>query len=67
LLRRQLPNRRGDVGGCKHSRRHLVQQWLEDVMVATVYDRDIGFAVSQCFDGRNAGEAPADDHDMRFC
>jgi hypothetical protein len=38
---------------------------LEDVMVATIDDRDIGFAMSQCFDGRNAGEAAADDHDMR--
>jgi hypothetical protein len=38
---------------------------LEDVMVATIDDRDIGFAMSQCFDGRNPGEAAADDHDMR--
>jgi hypothetical protein len=34
-------------------------------MVATVDDRDIGFAMSQCFDGRNAGKAAADDHYMR--
>jgi hypothetical protein len=34
-------------------------------MVAAIDDRDIGFAMSQCFDGRNAGEAAADDDDMR--
>jgi hypothetical protein len=38
---------------------------LEDVMVATVDDRDIGFAISQSFGGRYAGEAAADDNDMR--
>jgi hypothetical protein len=34
-------------------------------MVATIDDRDIGFAMSQCFGGSNAGEAATDDHDMR--
>jgi hypothetical protein len=38
---------------------------LEYVMVATIDDRDIGFAMSQCFGGCNAGEAATDDHDMR--
>jgi hypothetical protein len=34
-------------------------------MVATIDDRDIGFAMSQFLDSRYTGKAAADDHDMR--
>jgi hypothetical protein len=39
---------------------------LEDVVVATIDDRDVGFAMSQSLGRRNAGEAAAYDHDVRF-
>ena len=39
LLRLKLADRRCDLGGCKHCRRYLVENRVEDMMIAAI-DQD---------------------------
>ena len=66
LLRFKLPNRRSYLRRRKDRGRHLIQKWLENVMVAPIDHDDFGIAVSQRFCCGNSGEATADDHDPRL-
>ncbi len=56
-------------GGCdlalrKDPRGHLVQQWLEKVVVGAVDDGDADRLSPECLDGEEPAEAAADDDDM---
>jgi hypothetical protein len=56
---------RGDVRCGKTRRSHLVQQWLEQVMVGLVHQRDANGRRSQRARAPQAGKAAAADHYMR--
>ena len=60
LLRFKLSNWRRHLGRRKDRGRHLIQEWLEDVMVATIDHDDFGIAMSQRFCRGNTGEPAAD-------
>jgi hypothetical protein len=52
--------RRGENRG-----RHLIEQWLKDVVVSPVDQNDFGVAPPKRSRGCNPGEASADNHDPR--
>ena len=54
--------RRGDVGGRQHPRRHLIEERLEHVMVAAVEERHLDRGATERLRDPKAREAPADDH-----
>ena len=58
-------DRVGDVAGVEGRRRDLVQQRLEQVVVAAIDDGDAHAFLAQRARGREAGEAAADDDDVR--
>ena len=62
----QLSNRRRHLRRRKDRGRHLIQEWLEDVMVSTIDHEDFGIAMSQRFCRGNTAEAAADNHDARL-
>src|ERR1700678_3062804 len=66
LLRFKLSNRRRHLRRRKDRGRHLIQEWLEDVMVPTIDHEDLGIAMSQSFCRGNTAEAAADNHDARL-
>jgi hypothetical protein len=55
--------RGGDLGRRQRRRRHLIQQWLEQVMIGAIHQRDVGIRVLQCLHGGHAAKSRADDHD----
>jgi len=57
------PQRRGDLVGRQHARRHLVRQRLEEVEVAAIDQGHVHGRVAQRENGLEAAEAAADDHD----
>ena len=57
-------DRRRDVAGRQRRHRHLIEQRLEDVMVAAVEDRHADARAPQRAGGIEAAEAAADDDDM---
>ena len=59
-------DRRRDVAGRQRRRRHLIQQRLEDVMVAAIDERDPHRRPPQRARGVQAAEAAADDDDARI-
>jgi hypothetical protein len=61
LLRFELSDRRRDFGWCKHCRRHLIEKWLKDVMIAAIDQHDLGFATLQCTRRCNACKAATND------
>jgi hypothetical protein len=63
LLHLELTDRRGDLGRREHRRRHLVEQWLKDVVIAPVNQDDIDISMPQRACRGDAGEAAADDDD----
>lgn len=56
----QMPDRPGDLGGGERSRRHLIEQRLEQMMVATVDDGDAHQSAAQPVDRLQPAEAGAD-------
>ena len=63
LLHLELTDRRGDLGGRQNRRRHLIEQRLEDVMIAPVDQNDVGIASLQRARRGDPGKSAADDHD----
>ena len=55
--------RRRDVRGGQHSRRDLVEERLEHVMIASVEERDLHRGTAERFRGPQPRESPSDDHD----
>ncbi len=58
-------DRRGDVGGRKAGRRHLVEERLEEMIVVAVDDRDAERRAGKRLGGGDAAESRADDDDAR--
>ena len=56
-----MPDRRGDLPRREHAGGDLVEQRLEEVVVAAVDQRDVHRHVGESPDGQEAAEAPADD------
>src|SRR6516164_2345455 len=63
LLRLELTDGRGDLGGREDRRRHLIEQRLKYVVVAAVDQYDLGIGVPQPARRRESCKAAADDHD----
>src|SRR6516164_2757059 len=63
LLDLELSDRRRDIGGREHCRRHLIEQWLEYVVVAAIDQDDIDISVPQRTCRGDSGKASADDDD----
>ena len=59
-----VPDRRRDLTRREHARRDLVEQGLEQVVVAAVDDRDVDRPVGEVADRQQPTEPPADDHDL---
>ena len=57
LLRLELTDRRGDLGGREDRRRHLIEQRLKYVVVAAVDQDDLGIGVPQRVRRREPGKA----------
>ena len=62
LLDGELPDRCGDLGRCENGSRHLIEQRLENVVVASVDQNDLGVAVPERVRRREPGKASTDDH-----
>ena len=58
------PDRRGDIAGRQSGRRHLVEQRLEQVVIAAVEQGDADRRALQRLSGGEPAEPSADDHDM---
>jgi hypothetical protein len=65
LASQDAADRLGDVGGVERRRGHLVQQRLEQVMVAPIDERHLHGAPAQTARRVEAREASSDDHDVR--
>jgi hypothetical protein len=63
LLRLELPDRRGELGGREDRRRHLIEQRLKYVVVAAVDHDDIDISVPKRACRGESGKAGADDDD----
>jgi hypothetical protein len=61
----ELPNWRGDCRRRENGSRHLIEQWLEDVVISPVDQNDFGLAPSKRSRGCEPSEASADNHDPR--
>src|SRR6188508_1600593 len=57
------PERIADLAGRKGARRDLVGEWLEEVEVAPVDERDLHRAARKVLGGLEAAEPAADHHD----
>jgi hypothetical protein len=57
-----LPDRRRDVSLREHTRRHLVEQWLEQVIVGAIHDRDVHRCPAQRTRREQPAEPGSDDH-----
>jgi hypothetical protein len=55
-------DRGGNFGWRKNRSRHLIEQRLEDVMVAPINQNDVRIAPLQCASGGNPGKPGAHDH-----
>ena len=60
----QEPNGPGDFRGCEGGRSNLIEQRLEDVMVAPIDHRDVHRRAGQSVGRFQAAEAAAYDHDV---
>ena len=58
------PDRRGNVARRQRRRRDLIQQWLKDVVIPSIQQRDLHVGVPQSLGGRQSAESAADDHNM---
>jgi len=63
LADRELTKRRGNLGGRQHSRRHLVQQRLKDMVIAPIDEQYVRLASPQRMRCGDAGKATDDDRD----
>jgi hypothetical protein len=63
LLVSELPHRGGDLGWCKNRGRHLIEQRLEDVVIALVDQNDFRIASFQSASRGDSSKSAADDHD----
>jgi len=61
----ELADRPGDLGRTQRGRRHLVEQRLEQMVVASVDERDRRTGALERLDGREPAEAAAHHHDSR--
>ena len=57
-----VADRRRDLARREHPGRHLVQERLEEVVVATVDEGDVDGLAAEAPDREEAAEAAADDH-----
>ena len=57
----------GDIGGGKCGRRHLIEQRLEQVIIALVDERHIDRLVRKAFRGRKPSKSRAHNHGFRPC
>src|SRR6516165_4150507 len=64
LPRKNATDRRRDIGGRQSGGCYLVEERLEQVMVAAIDDRHVGGHMSQLHRSRKAAETGADDNDM---
>ena len=62
VLAEHVADGRRDLAGRDHARRHLVQERLEQVVVAPVDHGHVDVLAGQEAGRRQAAEAPADDH-----
>ena len=68
VLAHDVAQRLGDLSRRQHSRGDLVQQGLEEVVVAAVDQRHVDGSVPEGADGGQATESPSDnDHPMAGC
>ncbi len=63
LLLGELPDRSGDLGRCQHRRRRLIEQRLENMVIAPVDQNDVGIGSSQSASRGDPSKATAHDHD----
>ena len=57
-----IANRRGDIGWGEVCGGYLIEQWLKDIVIVAVDDRDLYGRMSQRERRLQAAEARADDH-----
>ena len=67
LVPKNGANGLGDIGRRQRCRRDLVQKRLEQVVVVTIDDRDVGWRPRQCTRSFEPAKAGADNDDMRPC
>ncbi len=65
LVAEDFAQRPGDVGGREAGRGHLIEQRLEEVVVAAVDERHVHLLALELLDGFQPAEAAADDDDAR--
>jgi len=58
-----MTDRPGDIGGRQCRGRHLIEQWLEAMMVLSVDYGYVGRCAPEGFGGFQTTEAGPDDHD----
>ena len=66
LAPQDVADGRGDVGGREICSRHLIEQWLKDIMVVAVNDGDVSRGLAQLQRRLQPAEARADDHHTRY-
>lgn len=66
LVAEDFADGRGDVRGAEGGGGHLIEQRLEEVVVAAVDESDAGGRVFEGLGGGDAAEAAADDDDAFF-
>jgi hypothetical protein len=64
LMRQYVPNWRGDVGGRQACRGYLIEKRCEEMMVASIEDRDLCRSSPKGTGRVETGEPGANNHDM---
>jgi hypothetical protein len=63
LLGSELPDRGGNLGWRKNSHCDLIEQWLEDIVIASVNENDIRIGSLQSASRGDTGKPAANDYD----
>jgi len=64
-MTQDAPNRRRDVARIQRRGRDLVEQWLEEMMIAAIDQRESNRLIAKHTSGGNPAESAADDHNVR--
>ena len=65
LVAQDMPDRRGDIAGIQRRRRHLIEQWLKEVVVALVHQRDLHLRPAERLRRIQPAKSAAENDDVR--
>src|SRR5882672_11977896 len=65
LVSEDPANWRPNLAGGQDRCRHLIKQWLKQVVVGAINQNDLRWSISECFSGRQPAKPSTDNNDVR--